>query len=456
MPPPPTETSPLCDEDPHKSANGNWLRTLRLVAISGAGLLADGYDLQVVNLVMAIMQHVYGDKMGPAQKSLTATTTLVGVIIGQVSFGALADVTGRKLASIATAALTIVGAIISACVVDSPHMAISLQLALCRLPLGLGVGGEYPLSAALGKEAEGKGLRLSRPQLLACNMLLYNMGAVLQASFVAVLLKAAVPLEVTWRLALAGGAVPSICVLVLRAFMDEPEARARERAEAAHGGGRARGYFTNLAAQVACRQSVLFGACVSWFLFNFTAYGHGNFSSIICDRLFGKNGDSAVALVMRDAIFALTISGLGVIGNLIGFLMAETVSLRMMQATCFVLMAVPLWIIGWLNGHVTSSGFLAVLYMFCVFMMPFIGITTYLVPTEHFPASARGTCVGIAAASGKLGGVVGTALFPIWEARYGLSMVMVSSGIVSLLGAFTTVMFTPATRAEDARAEKNH
>lgn len=441
-----TETSPLIEE-PRKK--GDVLATLRLGATSGAGLVADGYDLQVVNLVMAIMAHTFPDKMGPGAKSFAATTTLVGVIVGQVTFGALADVIGRKLASILTASLTIVGAALSACVVDTTGFSIAMQLGLCRLLLGLGIGGEYPLSAAIGKEAEGKRLICSRSQLLCFNMFLYNCGAVFQALFVTIMLVASVPLAVIWRVALAGGVVPSLVAVSLRFLMEEPEARAQERRAAEElRDGRAPGYFTNLASQVGSRWTIMLGACLSWFLFNFTAYGHGAFASLICDRLLGSEKESDIVLVKRDAVFSLIMGGLNVLGTLIGIALDGRLSLRTIQANCFLLMAVPLWIIGALNGSAQSgsSPWLAVLYMFCVFMMPFVGITTYLVPTESFPASARGTCVGIAAASGKLGGVVGTALFPIWEHRYGLNMVLVTSGCVSLMGAFVTLLLTPDTR----------
>jgi len=451
MAPPPTEASPLC-EDPSKRASGNWLATLRLVGTSGAGLLADGYDLQVVNLVLAIMEHIYPQKMDPRAKSFAASMTLAGVVVGQVTFGALADVFGRKLTSITTAMLTILGAALSACVADSPAMGIATQLGLCRLLLGLGIGGEYPLSAAIGKEAEGRALALTRPQLLVANMLLFNLGSVIQAAFVGIMLAASVPLDLTWRLALAGGVVPSLVAVVLRLMMEEPEARSRE---AQHMPTEVTpSYLANLRAKVRSKWILLFGACLSWFLFNFTAYGQGAFASIICDRLLGGAGDTDLEMAKRNMVFALIMGGVNLLATFIG-LFILSVPLRAMQAGAFFLMAVPMWLVAVLYGHSDSSGWLASIYMFSVFMMPFVGITTYMVPTENFPASIRGTCMGIASASGKIGGMVGTAVFPIWEHRYSLNMVLVVSGFVSLLGAFVTLALTPVTRtSEECETEK--
>mmetsp|Transcript_105451 Transcript_105451/g.335710 ORF Transcript_105451/g.335710 Transcript_105451/m.335710 type:complete len:461 (+) Transcript_105451:62-1444(+) len=447
---PPHESTPLV-KDSNQGGLRAYLATLRLAATGGAGLLADGYDLQVVNLVMAIMEHLYSSKMGPGEKSFTATMTLVGVIVGQVTFGALADIIGRRLASITTATLTVVGAALSACVVDTPGFAIATQLALCRLLLGLGIGGEYPLSAAIGKEAVGE-LVWSRTQLLVFNMTLFNLGSVLQAVFGTLLLAASVPLSAAWRLALAGGLVPSLLAAFLRLGMAEPEAREQERraAQAARGQGAApapAGYRANLASQVGARRGIMLGACASWFLFNFTAYGQGAFASIICDRLLGSSTESDLLLVKRNAVFALIMSAVSVLGCAIGFFISDHVSLRALQAVSFSLMALPLAVVAVLSTTQQGSVWLAVLYMFVVFMMSFVGITTYLVPTENFPASVRGTCMGVAAASGKFGGAVGTAIFPVLESRHGLRTVLMLSALLCLVGTLVTVLLTPGTRS---------
>eukprot|EP00416_Gambierdiscus_australes_P018966 CAMPEP_0171074170 /NCGR_PEP_ID=MMETSP0766_2-20121228/11967_1 /TAXON_ID=439317 /ORGANISM="Gambierdiscus australes, Strain CAWD 149" /LENGTH=472 /DNA_ID=CAMNT_0011530933 /DNA_START=27 /DNA_END=1445 /DNA_ORIENTATION=+ len=448
---PPTETTRLQEDalassqNPGKRSCGSWAATAQLIGASGAGLVADGYDLQVVNLVIAIVQHLYPDKMDPTAKSFAATMTLVGVVLGQVSFGAFADIVGRKLASMITAGLTIVGAALSACVRDSPGFGIAVQLGLCRLLLGLGIGGEYPLSAALGKEAAGKDLCCTRSQMLVSNMVLFNVGSTIQAAFVLIMLQEAVPLSWTWRLALAGGVVPSLVAASLRLNMEEPQAVVRE-ARANQGANVGfQHYFTSLRSQVGARWQLMLGACLSWFLFNFTAYGHGAFSSIICDRLLGQKKDGDMLAVIRNAVFALIMGTVGLVANLSGFVLERALTRKHLQLFGFFLMATPLFVIGIVFGRVSDKAnwLLSALYMTCVFAMPLVGITTYLIPAECIPASARGTCVGIAAASGKVGGMVGTALFPICEAAYGLNFVLLISGFVSLLGAFVTVLLTP-------------
>jgi len=83
-----------------------------------------------------------------------------------------------------------------------------------------------------------------------------------------------------------------------------------------------------------------------------------------------------------------------------------------------------------------------------------VGTTTYLIPAEGFPAVARATCFGIAAASGKLGAVLGTALFPVCEASFGLEAVLITSGCMSLAGAGVTLLLSPRVDADPAELDR--
>lgn len=72
-----------------------------------------------------------------------------------------------------------------------------------------------------------------------------------------------------------------------------------------------------------------------------------------------------------------------------------------------------------------------------------LGISTYLIPTEHFPASIRTTCVGVAAASGKVGALLGTAVFPHAVETYGLQTVLIWASAIMLVGVAVTTALTP-------------
>lgn len=87
------------------------------------------------------------------QTSAISSAALAGAIIGQLTFGSLADRLGRRAIFVSTITIVIVGALGSATVVESEVINIYTQLTLWLLLLGLGIGGEYPLS-----EFKGQGL----------------------------------------------------------------------------------------------------------------------------------------------------------------------------------------------------------------------------------------------------------------------------------------------------------
>jgi hypothetical protein len=77
-------------------------------------------------------------------------TEFAGIMIGMIAFGVLGDVIGRKSAGIVTSILMIVGVTVMTFVDTTDHNLDSMFLiwAIFFGIFGLGVGGEYPLSAA--------------------------------------------------------------------------------------------------------------------------------------------------------------------------------------------------------------------------------------------------------------------------------------------------------------------
>ena len=141
--------------------------------------------------------------------------------MGQLSFGVLADFLGRRRSFIATLSLLVLGAAASAAAAPVGGVSLFLCLAAARFVLGVGVGGEYPLSATVSSEASvasaGRGRRVS----LVFSM--QGVGLVLAPAVVLLLLAALGQSRyaLVWRLALALGGLPGLVMLYFRFRMKE-------------------------------------------------------------------------------------------------------------------------------------------------------------------------------------------------------------------------------------------
>ncbi|KDO17512.1 hypothetical protein SPRG_21860 [Saprolegnia parasitica CBS 223.65] len=82
--------------------------------LRGLGFFNDAYDLSVVNIVNIILKHQYKDEYTADMKSNVSTAALIGAVLGQLAFGFLGDMYGRKNCMVATCAILIVGGILTA------------------------------------------------------------------------------------------------------------------------------------------------------------------------------------------------------------------------------------------------------------------------------------------------------------------------------------------------------
>jgi MFS transporter, PHS family, inorganic phosphate transporter len=68
-----------------------------VVFVAGVGFFTDAYDIFALNVVLPILDIVYWDgKIPQSYQTALICATLAGTLIGQVLFGVLADIYGRR------------------------------------------------------------------------------------------------------------------------------------------------------------------------------------------------------------------------------------------------------------------------------------------------------------------------------------------------------------------------
>ena len=209
---------------------------------------------------------------------------ILGAFVGAFTFGRIADVIGRKKVYVTVAVIMIFGAVASAFAPDF------LFLVIARLVLGLGIGGDYPVSAVLMSEYSN---RQDRGRLVGLVFSMQALGLIVGPLIALILLSSGIGDGLVWRILLGLGAIPAAAVVYLRSKMPESprylaqvqgeSARAAKDLERFSEGVITESTKTNTSAErLRLRQfladprmlRLLLGTAGAWFLFDYAYYGN--------------------------------------------------------------------------------------------------------------------------------------------------------------------------------------
>ncbi|MGH9048069.1 MAG: MFS transporter, partial [Acidimicrobiales bacterium] len=166
----------------------------RAVVVSGVGFFTDAYDLFVIGTVAALVSLQW--HLSTAETSWVTGSSILAAFIGASIFGRLADAFGRKVVYVSVAAIMIVGALASAFAMNF------IWLVLARFVLGLGIGGDYPVSAVMMSEYSN---RDDRGRLVGLVFSMQALGLIVGPLVGLVLLASGIGDGMTWRLLLGLG-----------------------------------------------------------------------------------------------------------------------------------------------------------------------------------------------------------------------------------------------------------
>ena len=406
------------------SAPGGGHKGWRLQAvIAGAGILVGSYDLAAISVALDPLRAEW--HLSSFVVTTLGSITLVGMLLGSLGTGILADRFGRRrliLADFLLFLLTTLGA------AAAPNF---LILASARFLTGIAVGMDYavvfPFVAELAPASR-------RGPAMAWIMWAANFGT-LGAYALGALSLHLDPVS-GWRPTLAVGALLALPVLLLRGRLLESAAWDVARLPDL------RHIARSTAAQA--RQGELLAMSVTTFLYQVSDQGLGLVLPLLLATVLSAPAASGAA--SATAVKAVTIPAATVTVFLI-----QRLGRRRLQVAGFALRAVAfaalgglLIVFGQLPGLVVGL-LLAAGYFFGAAGPD---KTTVIVPAEAFPSAVRGTSQGLSQATGRLGGIVGVTVYGALAGFGGVGAGLVFFGATSLAGAIVTVMGVSESRPQ--------
>jgi len=440
--------------------------------VSGMGFFTDAYDLFVIGIVVALLKPEWG--LSTNQVSLLNSVTLAASALGAIVFGRIADMLGRKKIYGYEVLILAIGAIASA---FAPNY---WFLLVCRAVLGIGIGGDYPVSATIMSEYSGK---KPRGRMVGLVFAMQGAGLLVGPLLASLLLASGLADDTIWRILLGFGAIPGLAVFYLRRQIHETprfaaaggasdEAEAAIKAATSGSVSSPRGKKTVAESSAKVPQSAadgfkmflrhrtmllwLIGTASAWALLDFCYYGN----SISTPEILALLNPKASLLhntLIQLAIFAI----FAVPGYIVAILLLDKTGRRRIQWFGFGMMALMFLLIGLIPAVTQNALPFILLYGISYFFTEFgPNTTTFIYPAEIFPVEVRTTGHGISAGAGKMGAFAGAFLFPdMLASSWGVRGAEIVAAVVAAAGLLITVALLPEPRgrsledlAEEAKA----
>jgi MFS transporter, PHS family, inorganic phosphate transporter len=447
----------------------------KIMFVSGMGFFTDAYDLFVIGIVVVLVKPEWG--LSTTDVSLLNSVTLAASAVGAIVFGRIADILGRKRIYGYEVLILAIGALVSA---FAPNF---WFLLVCRAVLGIGIGGDYPVSATIMSEYSGKA---SRGRMVGLVFAMQGAGLLVGPLLASGLLASGLSDDLAWRVLLGFGALPGLAVFYLRRKIHETprfalaggasdEAEAAIRAATAGPGPRPGDSGGQAAASPAVESAArvpqralegfailarhrrmlgwLIGTAGAWALLDFCYYGN----SISAPQILALLNPGASLLhntLVQLAIFAV----FAVPGYFAAILLLDRTGRRRIQVLGFGMMALTFGLIGLIPAVSVNAVLFILLYGASYFFTEFgPNTTTFVYPAEIFPVTVRTTAHGISAGAGKLGAFAGAYLFPVLLASsLGIRLAEIVAAVVALAGLVLTAAVLPEPKGrslEDLAAE---
>lgn len=397
-----------------------------IILMAFLGMFLSGYNNFTASIALLEIRPLW--HLEPWSMGLILAATFIGMLIGSITMGWMADTFGRRTATIINMLLTAIFAILSGLASNA------LELILLRLLMGVGIGGGYPISSSYVADTATSRDRGSRMTLAFSG---WGVGA-LACGLVGWLALAVFPVDMGWRLMLASGAIPAILAAGMWVLSHPHESGAW-----LHSRDQEPLPFPALF-EKSYRKRTL-AALVPWFLMDWSVYGIGLLIPTML--LQPQAGGDGVVVWSTCLLSIFTLLGLGIAFHLI-----DRLGRRRLQVIGFMGMTVLYVVLAFINIGVNKYLLFILFAGLQLFTNAGPNTVTWIVAAELFPTRLRARGQGIAVAFSRMGAAGGAFFLPVISAWGGWPAAFLFVAAASAMAAGLTHLYLPET----ARCELAH
>ncbi|MFT8321458.1 MAG: MFS transporter [Bacillus sp. (in: firmicutes)] len=356
----------------------------KLLGVAGLGWMFDAMDVGMLSFIIAALHADWG--LSVKQMGWIGSINSIGMAVGALMFGLMADRVGRKNVFIITLLLFSIGSGLSA---FTTSLTIFLIL---RFIIGMGLGGELPVASTLVSESVPKEKRGRVVVLLESFWAFGWLLAAVISYFI-------IP-KYGWEIALLISVLPAFYALYLRWNLpDSPQYLTVEKKEKLSVIASMKAVWSKENAKQTTMLWIL------WFCVVFSYYGMFLWlPSVMVIKGFSLIKSFEYVLIMT-------------IAQLPGYALAAYLIEKVGRKFVLVVFLIGTAISAYLFGTAETTALLMISGILLSFFNLGAWGALYAYTPEQYATNVRGTGAGMAASFGRVGGVLGPLLVPYLVAQ---------------------------------------
>ncbi|KAB8289687.1 hypothetical protein EYC80_010599 [Monilinia laxa] len=402
---------------------------------------SDGYQQGLASSTNVVFNHLLGTKVYTSTiQTRLSNALLVGSVIGILVLGYTSDKFSRKGGMLFTSTLVIIGSLLSTLAFQvHPSHNMLWFLTIARGIAGVGVGGEYPTSAAAALEGSADHFNEKRGpiQVFISTMMATTGSPTCTLVYLLSLLASNNDLKIAFHAIYSISTILPLFVVLFRLRMTDGKLfqQSNFKKRAIPWGFVLRKYGLRC-----------LGTSTAFFLYDFVNFPNSIMSAAIINGLVpGKN-------VRTVAIWQFILAVFPIPGVLLGMWLVNRIGRKWTGILGFSGYILLGFIIGGCYERLTRAenlpAFVVLYGLFACLGHMGPGATIGLISAESFPTAVRGLGYGVSAGFGKAGAAVGTQVFLPIQAAAGKKSTFFVAGGVGILGTII-YWFLPEGRDVD-------